>query len=441
MRSPKINRIEALGLAFFSLLLTTILVLLQISVIKPSTIANIDWLRYELSGLNPHQSTPTWVEDWLWTHEIPFKYRILGKFPLWAIYQLMALFPGIEKEHAFYYSFIASSFVFLFLTFYALGAFMRALIKEIYVNPGLRMKYLLISVALVLFAISPPVLFHYKYPVHGNPNDLLGYFLILVSLNFMLRRKFVYFCVVSTVAAFCRETTLLIPFIFLFFYAHPLWKKLVIALLPMTSFILFRVLWPGTYEVLYGGRANVSIPLETAVFGLLIFGPLWILGALGYLDLKNQKCTTNSAFVRAYVNSFPLALILTVSIVSWFASVREMRIAYVLFFYFVPFSAIFLHNHGKRILDFAKNKYFIFFLISSLVVIFRIWVWLLPSGVEGYTRLAKLFGTAFTGYWLHPEYNWVNITLIYLFLFIVCASLLFPRVAGLRRSVSSDSAV
>ncbi len=406
--------------------------------VRPSCIANIAELRYELSCRDYNQATC--LDDWMWEQRTPYKYRILGRTPIWALYEGLMLFD-IDKDRAAYCSFVAFLLLFMAGTLFLLGLLMRTMLERIYPDQPERTRRLLVGLSWALFVLSPPILFFVKYPVRGAPNDLLGFSLMIGALLLLARRRIAAFTAVCVIAVFCRETTLLVSFIFLFFDPLPWRRKLLPALLPVATLVAYRSAWPGTYEPA-GIMLNLKVPVETLAFVLLTFGPLWILGPLGYAGLRRIGTAQDDSFVRMLARSFPAGLLLTLGICTMLTSLYEIRTSYILLFYFVPFSTIFLYQERARIAALLKNRYFLFFIAALLIETVRFWFWMHPLTQGAFDERALMFDIIFYGYWNAPQYNWVDTLTVYLFLSAACLPFLVPRwrrqAAAIERKVADD---
>jgi hypothetical protein len=392
--------------------------------VKASSIDNIDELRYELMHLGRNAASTDWIEAWMWGDQpAPFNYRVLGKLAVWPLYQAMS-FLGVEPQRAFYDAYVVCSLAFLSTTILMLGWLMGEWARRIAPDRPAADRQVLAGLALALFALSAPILFFVKFPIHGTPNDLIGYTLMLLALHCLSRQRIMAFVAVSVIAVFCRETTLLMSFIFLLFHPQPILRKLPAALLPVAELVLFRELWPGSYDALRGGRENLRVPMESAGFVLLTFGPLWILGALDYADLRKLKPAPGDPLLRMLTASFPYALLLTLGIATLLASLWEMRIVFMLFFYFIPFSVIAIHNRRRNIVALFRNKYVLLFIAASTAATFRFWIWMHPSDPGELVRRAQQFDFIFYGYINSPQHNWINVLTVYVFLFLASLPIL-----------------
>lgn len=422
---------RALLLALAALAVAGMLVLFYKYAVKPSCIENAAEMRYELVCRTGNAATC--IDDWMWDQRTPYKYRILGRVPIWVLYEAgMAL--GIDRDHAALYAFSACLLLFTTATLFLLGRLTQALLERLY--PGLpqRTRRLLMGLGWLLFLTSPPILFFVKYPVRGAPSDMLGYALMIWALLLLAQRRIRAFGVLSVIAVFCRETTLLIPFMFLFFDPLPLRRKLLPALLPVAVLAAYRAAWPGTYPLIEAGiLLNLKVPVETLGFLLLTFGPLWVLAPLGWAVLRRMPAARDDAFVRMLTASFPWGFLLTMAICTAFTSLWEIRTAYILLFWFVPFSTIALYQERARILALLRNRYFLFFALAVLIETLRFWFWMHPLSYDELYARAKMFDNIFYGYWDRPKQAWVGILVTYLPLTVLCLPLLtlaLPRRGG-----------
>ncbi len=430
--NPAVTRSKSLWLlAAAAVAVASLLTLFQKEVVKTSCIDNIAELRYELGCRDTNQQTC--IDDWLWEQRTPYKYRILGRVPIWALSEA-GISLGIDQDHAVYYSFVAFLLLFMASTLFLLGLLTRTLLQRIAPELPRDMQSLLTGLAWALFLLSPPILFFVKYPVRGAPNDLLGYSLMIGALLLLAQRRIAWFGALSVVAVFCRETTLLVPFIFLFFDPLPWRKKLLPATLPLAVLVAYRTAWPGLYDPIPAGiLLNLKFPAETLGFVLLTFGPLWLLAPLGYASLRRQEAAQRDPFVRTLTASFPWAFLLTMGICTAFTSLWEIRTSYILLFYFVPFSAIGLYLERARIAALLKNKYFLLFIAALSIEAFRFWMWMHPTTLPELLDRAKMFDLLYVGYANSPQHNWINIFVVYLFLSAAC----LPALSLLARPPAS----
>ncbi|MBV8062880.1 MAG: hypothetical protein JOY51_04745, partial [Nevskia sp.] len=101
-------------LASVALVIAALVLATNFFLVRTSSIANVDELRYDLAGLDPQAAPANWTGDWLWHQPAPYKYRLLGKLPLWAAAAALEQL-GVGRDLAFYYSFIACLLAGLFL--------------------------------------------------------------------------------------------------------------------------------------------------------------------------------------------------------------------------------------------------------------------------------------------------------------------------------------
>lgn len=424
-----LHRKNLLLLAAIALAVAGLLVAFQKYVVRPSCIATTVEMRYELV-CRTHNAA-TCLDDWMWDQRTPYKYRILGRTPIWVLYEA-GIAAGIDKDHAALYAFTAFLVLFTASTLFVLALLCRNLLQRLYPAMPERTRARLIGLSWALFILSPPILFFVKYPVRGAPNDMLGFTLMMAALLLMSQRRIKAFTVLSVIAVFCRETTLLIPFIFLFFDPLPWRRKLLPALLPVAVLAIFRAAWPGTYPLLDAGIfLNLKVPVETLGFLLLTFGPLWVLAPLGWISLRRMQTAQQDPFVRTLVRSFPWAFLLTMVIDTAFTSLWEIRTSYILMFHFVPLSMLALYQQRARIAAVLKHRYFLFFVLAVLIESVRFWFWMHPLTTDELYDRAILFDNIFYGYWDMPREAWVGILATYLPLTVLCLPLLlFARPGG-----------
>jgi len=403
-------------LCVLALILALLVIAANMFLVGESSIGSIDYFRYDLAGLYPAQADSGWIDRWLWTGESPYKYRVLGKLPLGPATAAIDLLVQ-NREQAFYIAFTVWSVLLLWGFLYLVARCTEQIMHNACPSLGHRAAAWTGALAMLLAASAPPVLFLFKYPVHSTPSDLLGYLLMTAALSSLLQRRLAWCCAISTLAVFCRETTLLVPFMLLFLGAVPWQRRLVLAGIPVATLVLYRLLWPGVYDPSTGAQVNFTMPLEMLGFLLLVFGPLWLLGVLGYFALVRRPAVANEPLLR----SFPWAVLLVLAVVLFTARVREIRIIYVLFLYFVPFAVFFLYRFRDGWQAMLRNRFYLLYLLLAATLLVRVWVSLMPDNRLELDRLIASAGVIYNGYPATPEHNWLGILFASLLALLACA--------------------
>lgn len=333
--------------------------------LSPS-ISNKYALSYELSG-DDWENPEIWVDKWFFDQPAPFKYRLLGKIPIFITYKLLSHF-NVSRLDAFYYTYLAWTFVFmscfLFYSEKLFSIFMSNCNLSSFVD-----KRIAFYIATSSLALSPPVLFAFKFPVHGGPNDFLAYSLISFSLLSLVKSNIYGFMSCAVVGIFCRETNLvtLIPFVFMGNIS--LTKKWSVVGLVGLVFLCYRLGWEGSYNPLYGALHNFEYKFESVLFLFMTFGPFWVLGWLGHREVLALPSTKNN-FIQAVNKSYYISTAIVTVIVFSFARVREMRIEFILFFYYIPYGLLYCitnWNAWKNVFNSYKFVFALFF-VASIVL-------------------------------------------------------------------------
>ncbi len=395
---------------FIATALSFIVILFNIFLVEGSSLNNEISLAFELSG-NAYLHLPTdeWIKIWLWEQAAPSHYRILGKWVVISFYELIR-FAFLNNLIAFYWAFVISCFLSLWLTLVLLYYFTYQIFKE--------NSFFNARLAGFIFVSCPPILFAFKFPIHGSPNDFLGYALMLSALISLNLRYFLYFYLSIILSIFCRETNLLVVFVFLFFYSEiHLIKRIVVSILSIALFLLYRWFWYREYNPLQGAALNWYSPYESLLFLFLVFGGLWITAILGFLQLK--KYQVNHQPFNIIVNAFPWVTLLTILIIALFARVREIRLEFIVFFAVIPLSIYFINQ--IKFAELLNKKYIVYSGLTLLCTLY-LKLRLIPENQLENEYFLELFNHWYGGF----GGGWVLITLVYFFIFL----LYFPLMIG-----------
>ena len=418
-------------LVLFAILLALAVVAGNACLVSVSDLTSIDELRANLIGWNSVHPSSGWISDWLWHQDAPFKYRILGKLPVWCFYRMGVAF-GFAPEPSFYFAYLLACCMSLALALYALGLFLPRFLVDTGAVLDSRGEMLVAGTGMLLFSSSAPVLLFSKFPVHGGPNDFLGYGLMLSIVYLAWIGRWRACIAVAMLAALCRETTLLAGLMVLFIGGAPMRSRLLVVSSALAVLAALRLLLPGSYNPFEAAILNLEVPLQSLAFLFLTLGPLWVVGVLGYRLLKSDLRLDAKDPVRALVSSFPLALGLSGAITLLLARVREIRILFVLFLYVIPFAMYWLWSCRQRLLATVRSAYFGMWILAAVVLAFRVRVWLMPADAEGHQRMEAVLGTLFTGFVSDHRFNWISVTVACFFLSLLGLPLLLAGVISHR---------
>ena len=218
---------------------------------------------------------------------------------------------------------------------------------------------------------------------------------------------------------FCRETNLIVLFVFLFFYTEYSWvKRFLISSLMTGIFVSYRLLWSGQYDPFIGSELNWTYPLESLIFLFMVFVVFWITAILGYFKIRKTPSLDRN--LKIIAKSFPYVVILTVVIVFAFARIREFRIEFITFFTVLPLSIYYL-NSIKTNFQYLFNKKYLIYLVILFLGISKLRIQLMPTNEDDHNHYIDLFHhwyRSFSG-------EWVSITLIYLFVTLALLPIMF----------------
>jgi hypothetical protein len=127
MNAPLAPFQRRLLLAALSLALSGLLLLFHVTVVRTSCIANAAEMGYELGCRDDNQASC--IDEWMREQRTPYKYRILGRAPVWAAYEVLRR-GGIEPKHAALYAFAAFLLLFMAGTLFLLGELMWTLAQR-----------------------------------------------------------------------------------------------------------------------------------------------------------------------------------------------------------------------------------------------------------------------------------------------------------------------
>jgi hypothetical protein len=391
--------------------LSAFVLVVNLKLVEGSSIASADALAWDLLGQN--QAPPEWPDQWMWHQEAPYKYRILGKLPVWLTWRL---FLSGRGPQGFLISFIAWAWIWLTAALFALRGYLADLRRndsagEPRPGPALLAGKPGPLLGVLLFALSPPILFAFKFPVHSTPNDFLEYFLVLLAMLALLRGRPGRMSLLSCLAVFCRETSLLVPLTYLLVADGPWRRRLLWSLAPVLCWILLRLAWWEAYNPVAGGLYNLGVPLESLGFLFLVFGPLWLLLLPGRRLAAGLEPGWGWS---ALGSSFPWIAIAALAITLGLARVREIRILFILFPFVVPFCLAWFSAAEGRIRQALRSvRYWAYVLACLLLLVFLRLFLVAPdkeTALAVFERLRHFYG-GYGGGWLSIGYAYLLATL------------------------------
>lgn len=358
-RNNNRNRIFIVALIWISFFIT----LCHVTLFN-STLSDVIHLGQELLAKEGILAT------WTLGDAAPFKYRVLFT---WIIKGTHRLFFDYTNNTGFYYTFVFWSFIFSTATGIALYYFLKAVqFKEKYAFVGC-----------IMFYLSAPVIFAYIRPVHIR-EDFLGYLILILGLTYIIKNKSTGVLILSILGVFCRETLLIIPFIYLFFTKEKLLKRFIIALIPVALHLLIRlVIGYETYKILeLGLMYNIRNFNQTLLFFYFTFGILWIPFFIDLFRQKSNKKNYLNNSLQLLHKSAPWVFILIFLSTFIGGRISEIRLLFLLFPWVISFSLFFIKENLiflRRIIAGVYYKIYLSFLFLLLIFSFifffeRYWI-------------------------------------------------------------------
>jgi len=259
-------------------------------------------------------------QDWnLNTSIRPFKYRVLFKTVVKGIW---ATLPIAHDGNTFYWTYVTLSFAFFWGAAVAFHVFLAIL--------GFARWERVLGV--LIFLLSAPVLLAY-YVVVNTREDPLAYLLVLLSLIALVQDRPVAMCCLSILGAWTRETTLIVPLLYLV-YAREAWpRRILLFALPVAAHVALRIYAGFGLNTVKGIARNLAYPVEAALFLFIAFGAFWFAAWLGY---SRASPTADGPALGWLRRSAVLAVGLIVLTSVTMAKLRENRVVFMAFPWIVP---------------------------------------------------------------------------------------------------------
>jgi hypothetical protein len=299
-------------------------------------------------------------QDWILQTQIPMKYRALFSWIVRGTW--MSVLPN-SGANGFYATYLFWSFVFFYAAVIALYYWLRMLDFD----------KLLSFLGCILFLGSPPVTLAYVWPVHTR-EDPLAYLLVIIGIIAVFRSEVTMLVIISMLGGLTRETTLIVPFVYLFYTRESFYKKFLVFLLSVSSVIGIRVLLGyQPYNPLHGGIYNFGHLPETIIFLFLTYGVLWI-PSLTTMYNKWKKRASFSHYWRILVSSTPacLGLILGTNLI--FARVSEIRISFLSFPWIIPMCLCWLRANSSRFKTLFSRRYYWLCTVFIFVLLYFVFI-------------------------------------------------------------------
>ncbi|TAH27656.1 MAG: hypothetical protein EAZ07_00215 [Cytophagales bacterium] len=346
----------------FIILLISAIILYLSNILIDGRLNSIENLTIEL------RSAPTeLLYDWKMSEIAPFKYRFLFPFIVKKTYQAFFSQPNVEGFYYVYLFYTYLSLCFAGVSFYFLSIL-------VYDNTAF------VILSMFLFFTSCPILFSHIVPVHTR-EDFLAYGLLCMGLIYIIKNYWIAYLLISILGVLCRETLLLLPFIYLFFSNNQFQKlpiKLILAAIPFVVYFLLRyILGTEHYDYWLGLKWNIKSLEQVVLFFFLTFHLLWFFFIFELFNhSKNNKENSSGGLLLHQSALSATGLVLTTTFL--FAIFNEIRILFLIFPWVISLSSRWLINNKATVCSYFLNKKnTLYFVLISLLFILLVCAFLM----------------------------------------------------------------
>jgi hypothetical protein len=333
-------------------------------------------------------------QDWQLHTRVPMKYRALFR---WIVRGTWLSFLPNSGARGFYATYFFWSFVFFFAAAIALYYWLRMLEFEKFPS----------VLGCILFLSSPPVTLAYLCPVHTR-EDPLAYLLVILGMTAVFRSELVAVILISILGGLTRETTLIVPFVYLFYTKESLPVRFLVCLVSLSTTVGIRIfLGYQSYNPLVDGWAfNFRCIPETILFLFMVYGVLWIPGLAGiYQRWKNRASLPYYWRVLVFSTPACLGLILGTNLI--LARIREIRIAFLSFPWIIPMALGWFESNASLLKQVvSKRSYWL-----SVVFVFLLFYFLCISLFD-LTNLEMYLGFFSSKLWRIAGYIHLSLTMV-----------------------------
>lgn len=302
-------------------------------------------------------STADGLKSWESGNHPPYKYRVLFRTVVKTAHHLFFE----QNNDAFFYTYAAFSFIFL----------LASVIAFYFLLIALCFSKKLAFAGSVLYMLSPAICMAYTLPVHLK-EDTLAFFLLSMGLIAILKRWTLFFVIVSVLGAFCRESLLILPFIFLFFSKENIYICIFASLLPVVVWLsLLFLLDYSAYGALHlGFEYNYENPLQSLFFLFITFSVLWVPFfynlAIRFLKVNDNPFEGLSIMQRSLPWAFTLVFFTTL----FGGRFNEIRIMFLLFPWFIPVGLCFYIAMKDSLRYFFSSPAYILYVVILSSILF-----------------------------------------------------------------------
>jgi hypothetical protein len=292
---------------------------------------------------------------WRLADDVPFKYRMLFAGTVlgtWAIWRNDANDNASFK--LIYRALVFICFTLAVLTFYLL-------LKTMEFDTGWSLG------GAIIYLLLPPMSMAFTYPVHTK-EDLLGFVLLNTGLISFFRKNDLLFFIACILGAFCRETLLILPFIYLLYSDRPIILRIVFIVVPTLIFIGIRFIYGfQSYDILgMGFFRNVEFFFQSLAFLFMSFNVLWIL--FFFSLMKKRELLSNNQKMMLNMSRIVFTLILITAFLG--GRIMELRLIFLVAPWVIVSSLIVLRSQWELMLETVRRQSFLWLnLISAGLVL------------------------------------------------------------------------
>lgn len=337
-------------------------------------------------------SPPEAVYSWKQSEISPFKYRILFSSLVKGTYKLLASKPNENLFYAVYVMWSGITYISAVLAFYYL---------LLSINFSIKLSFW----GGILFLLNPAVIFAFTLPVHTK-EDLLGYTILSLALVSIIKRKFLLVLIFTILGVLCRETLLLIPFLYFFFTKETFLYRFLIVGVGFTTLILIRYyMGIEKYDILELGYVyNISNLKESIGFLFLVFNFMWMPFIYESLlsTFKKREIEQTEIFLFGKSGFWVLILVLLTTLFG--GRFNEIRLLFIMFPWVIILTLYFVRQNKALIIKALKHRKFPLFAMFTIGIMITV------------TYLIIINSSVFfppTPYFV-PYNQWVIITSIYI---------------------------
>lgn len=295
--------------------------------------------------------------QWELSNQAPFKYRLLFPAIVKGSWHMLATHQ--QDNEAFFIMYKSWSLVFLITS--VLSFFF--LIKV----TGFDNRWSLLGCS--CFLISPPILLAYTLPVHTR-EDTLAYTLLSLGLICIFQNKIFLFFLISILGIFCRETLLLLPFIFLFFSNYKSFPvRMIMAAIPVGAWVALRIsMESGAYDPWEGLKWNLHNMEQVIGFSYVTFSFMWFLFFYGIFN-KHKLVEKNANSSITFLYRSGLAVFSLIMITTFLGGIfNEIRLLFLIFPWVIILSLHVLYKNKEYILPIIKTKKYVAYLLINVTI-------------------------------------------------------------------------